>query len=177
MENIINAVLKTSKGDIKLELWPDKAPETVDNFVSLALGEKDWADPKTGQKVNRPFYNGTVFHRVIDDFMIQGGCPIGNGTGGPGYDFEDECYDGEGKLKAKVEYGVIAMANAGPNTNGSQFFIVTRKSGCDWLNGKHTVFGRVTEGMEVAHSIENAPRGPMDKPLEKIEIKSVEIKK
>jgi len=175
--NTITAVLKTTKGDIKLELWPDTAPETVDNFVRLASGEKEWTDPRTGQNVNKPFYDGTVFHRVIDDFMIQGGCPIGNGTGGPGYDFGDECFDESGKLKAKVEYGVIAMANAGPDTNGSQFFIVTRKSGCDWLNGKHTVFGKVVEGMEVAHQIENAPRNPMDKPLENIKIQSVEIKK
>jgi len=173
----INAVLKTSKGDIKLELWPETAPETVDNFLGLASGEKEWTDPKTGQTVNKPFYNGTIFHRVIDDFMIQGGCPLGNGTGGPGYDFGDECFDESGNLKAKVEYGVIAMANAGPDTNGSQFFIVTRKSGCDWLNGKHTVFGKVVEGIETAHLIENAPRNPMDKPLENITIKSVEIEK
>ncbi len=173
----ITAVLKTTKGDIRLELWPDKAPETVDNFVGLASGEKEWIDPRNGQTVNKPFYDGTVFHRVIDDFMIQGGCPLGNGTGGPGYDFGDECFDESGKLKARVEYGVIAMANAGPDTNGSQFFIVTRKSGCDWLNGKHTVFGKVVEGMEVAHQIENAPRNPMDKPLENIKIRSVEIEK
>ncbi|MBU4486772.1 MAG: peptidylprolyl isomerase [Candidatus Delongbacteria bacterium] len=164
MTKTINAVLKTDKGDMKLELWPEIAPETVDNFVSLATGEK-------------PFYNGVIFHRVINDFMIQSGCPLGNGTGGPGYNFKDECFDGDGKLKAKVEYGVIAMANAGPDTNGSQFFIVTRKSGCDWLNGKHTVFGKVTEGMDVAHEIENAPKNPMDKPIEKIVIQSIEIEK
>ncbi len=175
--NRIMAVLKTSLGDIKLELWPDIAPETVDNFTGLSSGAKEWADPKTGQSVSKPFYNGIIFHRVIDDFMIQAGCPVGNGTGGPGYDFEDECFDSEGKLKAKVEYGSIAMANAGPDTNGSQFFIVTRKSGCDWLNGKHTVFGKVVEGMDVAHKIENAPRDAMDKPLKKITINSVEIVK
>jgi peptidyl-prolyl cis-trans isomerase A (cyclophilin A) len=171
----INAVLKTTEGDIKLELWPDIAPETVENFISLATGEKEWTDAKSGQAVKKPFYNGTIFHRVIDDFMIQGGCPLGNGTGGPGYDFEDECFDTEGKLKARVEYGAIAMANAGPNTNGSQFFIVTKKSGCDWLNGKHTVFGKVVEGMDVAGRIESAPRNPMDKPLKNITIQSVDI--
>jgi peptidyl-prolyl cis-trans isomerase A (cyclophilin A) len=175
MPKTINAVLKTNKGDIKLELWPGLAPETVDNFIGLATGEKEWTDPKTDNLVRKPFYNGVIFHRVINDFMIQAGCPLGNGTGGPGYDFEDECFDPEGKLKAKVAYGVIAMANAGPDTNGSQFFIVTRKSGCDWLNGKHTVFGKVVEGMDVAHAIENTPRNPMDKPLEKIVINSVEI--
>lgn len=171
----INAVLKTTKGDIKLELWPEKAPVTVENFVGLASGTKEWNDPATGDKVKKPFYDGIIFHRVIDDFMIQTGCPLGSGTGGPGYDFEDECFDREGALKAKVEYGSIAMANAGPGTNGSQFFIVTRKSGCDWLNGKHTVFGKVTEGMEVAHEIEGAPRNAMDRPNDKIVIKSVEI--
>lgn len=171
----LKVTLKTSKGEIKLELWPDIAPVTVDNFVSLATGEKEWLDPKTGMTVNKPFYNGVIFHRVIDNFMIQTGCPLGNGTGGPGYDFEDECFDKNGKLKAPVSYGTIAMANAGPGTNGSQFFIVTSKSGCDWLNGKHTVFGKVVEGIDVAHIIENVPRGPMDNPLEKVVIESVEI--
>jgi len=177
MARTINALLKTNKGDIKLELWPETAPETVENFVGLATGEKEWTDPKTDMPVSRPFYNGIIFHRVINDFMIQSGCPLGTGTGGPGYDFEDECYDKEGKLKAKVDYGTIAMANAGPNTNGSQFFIVTRKSGCDWLNGKHTVFGKIVEGMDVAHIIESVARNPMDKPLEKVVINSVEILK
>lgn len=175
MTKPINVLLKTNKGVIKLELWPEIAPETVENFVGLATGIKEWTDPKTDMLVRKPFYNGIIFHRVINDFMIQSGCPIGTGTGGPGYDFEDECFDVEGKLKAKVDYGTIAMANAGPNTNGSQFFIVTRKSGCDWLNGKHTVFGKVVEGMDIAHIIENVPRNPMDKPLDRIVINSVEI--
>ncbi|MBN2788561.1 MAG: peptidylprolyl isomerase [Candidatus Delongbacteria bacterium] len=172
MENII-VTMHTNKGNIKLELWPDIAPQTVDNFVSLAKGEKEWEDPMTGQKTMKPFYDGLKFHRVIDDFMIQGGCPIGTGTGGPGYEFGDECHDEMGKLKAAVDYGTIAMANAGPNTNGSQFFIVTRKSGCDWLNGKHTVFGKVIEGLEVAHEIENVAKGPMDNPLQPVKIKSI----
>ena len=171
----ITAVLKTTKGDIKLELWPEKAPLTVGNFIGLASGTKEWNDAVTRDKVKKPFYDGIIFHRVIDDFMIQTGCPLGSGTGGPGYDFEDECFDTDGTIKAKVEYGSIAMANAGPNTNGSQFFIVTRKSGCDWLNGKHTVFGKVTEGMEIAHEIENVPRNAMDRPNDKIVIKSVEM--
>ncbi|MDA3837642.1 MAG: peptidylprolyl isomerase [Candidatus Delongbacteria bacterium] len=172
MKNII-ATMNTSKGNIKLELWPEIAPETVNNFVSLAKGEKEWEDPKTGQKITKPFYDGVVFHRVIDDFMIQSGCPLGNGTGGPGYQFGDECYDESGKLKAAVDYGTIAMANAGPGTNGSQFFIVTRKAGCDWLNGKHTVFGKVIEGLEIAHDIESVAKGSMDNPLEPVKIKSV----
>ena len=172
----INVLLKTSMGEIVLELWPELAPETVANFTGLAAGAKEWTEPESGEKVKKPFYDGIIFHRVIDDFMIQSGCPLGSGTGGPGYDFGDECYDSEGNLKAKVEYGSIAMANAGPDTNGSQFFIVTRKSGCDWLNGKHTVFGKVIEGMDVAHKIESAPRDGMDRPNEKIEIISVEIK-
>lgn len=172
MKNII-ATMNTNKGIIKLELWPEIAPETVDNFVSLAKGEKEWEDPMTGQKTMNKFYDGLIFHRVIDDFMIQGGCPIGNGTGGPGFQFGDECYDEDGNLKAAVDYGTIAMANAGPGTNGSQFFIVTRKSGCDWLNGKHTVFGKVVEGLEIAHDIENVEKGPMDNPIEPVKINTV----
>ena len=151
--------MKTELGDIVLELWPDIAPITVENFVGLAKGTKEWTDPNTGQKVTKPFYDGLTFHRVINDFMIQGGCPLGTGTGGPGYRFQDECYDDDGKLKASVDYQTIAMANAGKNTNGSQFFIVTKKAGCDWLNGKHTVFGKVVKGMDIAHTIEAKGNG------------------
>lgn len=173
----LKANIKTTLGNIVLELWPDIAPETVGNFVSLAEGTREWTDPESGSTVKRPFYNGIIFHRVIDDFMIQTGCPIGNGTGGPGYEFSDECYDKNGKLKAKVDYGVIAMANAGPDTNGSQFFIVTRKAGCEWLNGKHTVFGKVIEGIEVAHQIENLPRNPMDKPVKDVVMEEITIER
>lgn len=232
-------LLSTESGDITVELWPDIAPKTVENFTGLAEGSKEWTDPRTGQKVKRPFYDGLIFHRVIDDFMIQGGCPKGDGTSGPGYAFEDECYEnGEklsgpivdetmavevfqkilqpyfgatekadpeltkiaeacytqqsgrplmvhaveyylektgskkeyyrnGKLKAKVAYGTICMANAGPNTNGSQFFIVTKKEGCDWLDGKHTVFGKVISGMDKVHAIEKKGNG--------VKIKSVRL--
>jgi cyclophilin family peptidyl-prolyl cis-trans isomerase len=226
------ALMKTDLGDIEIELWPDIAPKTVENFVGLAKGTKEWKDPKSGEMVKRPFYDGLTFHRVIDDFMIQGGCPLGTGTGGPGYAFEDECYDASGgnltgeipdeetamrvfqeiiapyfqstpnpdstlqaivkecqnmqsgrplmkntiefymkktgrteplqsrgKLRHAVNYATICMANAGPNTNGSQFFIVTKKAGCDWLNGKHTVFGAVVKGMDVAHAIEKKGNG------------------
>lgn len=225
--------MTTELGAMEIELWPDIAPKTVDNFIGLAKGTKEFKDPKTGEMVKRPFYDGLTFHRVISDFMIQGGCPLGTGTGDPGYKFEDECYDtdggkpitgaitdealairifqevlapyfqrtpkpdaelaavvdecqkqqsgkplmahpvewymektgtktplmAQGKLKAAVEYATICMANAGPNTNGSQFFIVTKKEGCDWLNGKHTVFGKVLKGMDVAHAIEKKGNG------------------
>lgn len=227
---IVTAVIQTSKGDIELELWSTLTPKTVDNFVKLA---------ETG------FFEGTYFHRVIPDFMIQGGCPntkdqnrANDGQGSPGYRFEDECYEdgteitglfdddqtatvvwqtvilpylqgnqdpnpelmeivqecnnlqswapfkarsveyykelvgftgkvmGKGALKAEVLYGYICMANSGPNTNGSQFFIVTKKDGAAWLNGKHTVFGKVTKGMDIVHIIENLPRDKADNPLE-----------
>ena len=224
-------LMKTELGDVTIELWPGIAPKTVENFIGLAMGTKEFTDAKGGQKVTRPFYDGTTFHRVIDDFMIQGGDPTGTGAGGPGYEFEDECYEqgpelkgdltdetqafmvfqhiltpyfrstespdpelvaivsdceeqqsgrpmmihpvewyrgktgidtpvyARGPLKAKVAYGTICMANAGPNTNGSQFFIVTKKSGCDWLDGKHTVFGQVQRGMDVVHKIEKKGNG------------------
>ena len=147
------ATLHTSEGPIEIELFPDEAPKTVANFTKLA-GEG--------------FYDGLIFHRVIPDFMIQGGCPEGIGTGGPGYQFEDEFND------HKVERGALAMANAGPNTNGSQFFIVAADA-CPWLDGKHTVFGRVTSGMDVADAISQVETGPGDKPLEDIVIERVDL--
>ncbi len=230
-------IIKTNKGEITLELFTDLAPKTVANFVDLA----------SGKKTGKPFYDGLIFHRVIKDFMIQGGCPNGTGTGGPGYTFEDECYDegelltgavdsqekalqvfqavlvpylqkngqksnqeimelvtecgnkqsgaplmgktvedylaltdqkdekfyGKGKLKAGVEYGTICMANSGPNTNGSQFFIVTKKDGCDWLNGKHTVFGKVVDGMDVVLKIQDVKVGAQDRPIEKVVLEKV----
>jgi len=233
----VRVILKTNMGDIKLELFDKLAPKTVANFVDLA----------TGKKTGKPFYNGLIFHRVIKDFMIQGGCPQGTGTGGPGYQFEDECYfDGKeltgkvdspdkavevfqkilvpymqenkdkanteieklfqeciqkqsgeplfgktieyyqkttnsfdkkiftkGKLRAEVAYGTICMANSGPNTNGSQFFIVTKSDGCAWLNGKHTVFGKVVEGIDIVTKIDNTKTGSGDKPVEKVIIKEI----
>src|ERR687892_2434643 len=138
------ATLHTSEGDVELELYPEDAPKTVENFTKLA---------------SEGFYDGLVFHRVIPDFMIQGGCPLGTGTGGPGYSFEDEINE------HKVERGALAMANAGPDTNGSQFFIVTTES-APWLDGKHTVFGKVTNGMDAVDAIEAAPTGAGDRPLE-----------
>jgi len=148
-----NATMQTNQGTIELELHDGDAPQTVENFRKLA---------------DDGFYNGVIFHRVIPDFMIQGGDPTGTGSGGPGYQFEDELNE------HKVERGALAMANAGPNTNGSQFFIVTADA-CPWLDGKHTVFGRVTSGMDVVDSISGVDTGPGDKPREDVRIESVTL--
>jgi cyclophilin family peptidyl-prolyl cis-trans isomerase len=147
------ATLHTNHGAIELDLFDDDAPETVQNFLKLS---------RDG------FYDGVIFHRVIPDFMIQGGDPTGTGTGGPGYQFEDEIN------QHKVERGALAMANAGPNTNGSQFFIVTTDA-APWLDGKHTVFGRVTSGMDVADEISEVPRDARDRPREDVVIERVEV--
>ena len=147
------ATLHTSEGPIEIELYPNEAPKTVENFTKLA---------------GDGFYDGLIFHRVIPDFMIQGGCPEGTGTGGPGYQFEDEFNE------HKVERGALAMANAGPNTNGSQFFIVTVDE-APWLNGKHTVFGRVASGMETVDAIEGTETGPGDRPVEPQVIERIEL--
>ena len=147
------ATMQTNQGAIEIELFDDDAPKTVENFKKLA---------------NDGFYNGVIFHRVIPDFMIQGGDPTGTGTGGPGYQFEDEFND------HKVVRGALAMANAGPNTNGSQFFIVTAEA-TPWLDGKHTVFGKVTSGMEVVDMIEQTDTDSRDKPLEEMRIESIAI--
>ena len=251
----VKVLMQTSLGDIELELDRELAPKTVDNFIGLATGTKEFTDPKTGDKVKKNFYDNLIFHRVIKDFMIQGGCPLGNGTGGPGYSFEDEfAYDNEivmsgtvgneanwqligekmlnpymqqfnseeqfraeanqelvalfdkcqelqspepllekdfafyervtgsspitsGTLKVGVDYGTICMANSGPNTNGSQFFIVTKSDGCEWLNGRHTVFGKVTKGMDIVHKIEDVEKSSGDKPKEDVIIKSIKVKK
>ena len=169
MAEELYATFQTTAGDIVVKLLPDKAPKTVENFVSLAEGTRDWTDPKTRQQVKRPLYDGTVFHRVIPDFMIQGGDPTGTGSGGPGYSFEDEINE------HKVERGALAMANAGPDTNGSQFFVVTADA-CPWLDGKHTVFGRVTAGMDVVDRISELPRDARDKPREAATIERVEFR-
>ena len=172
------AVLKTSLGTIEIELLQDVSPKTVANFIGLAEGTKEWTDPKTGKKVKRPFYDGLIFHRVIKDFMIQGGCPLGNGTGGPGYSFKDEfSKDAKGNLLAKNTFGALSMANAGPNTNGSQFFIVTKKGGTPWLNGHHSVFGKVIKGMETAVQISMVKTQRGNKPIAPIIIKKLTIKR
>jgi len=165
----IYATFKTSMGDIKAQLFPETAPKTVDNFVGLATGKKTWKHPRTGDKRNDPLYDGTTFHRVIPEFMIQGGCPLGTGTGGPGYQFEDEVANGPSFSRA----GYLAMANAGPGTNGSQFFIT--EAPAKWLTGKHTIFGEVVEGMEVVNAIARVPRGANDKPKQAVTVSTIEI--
>lgn len=244
------AEIITNYGKLKLELWHAKTPLTVENFLGLASGEKEWTNPISGEKEKgKKFYDGLTFHRVIKDFMIQGGCPLGTGTGGPGYKFEDECFDKStakeikgsfstdedamtvfnqlllpyfqanpnpdkellaivtecqkkqspkpltqhpvefyrektkinspvmtgGTLIADVAYGTICMANSGPGTNGSQFFIVTKKDGCNWLNGKHTVFGKVIEGMDVAEKIQFVEADGSDKPVKAVVIEKINV--
>jgi peptidyl-prolyl cis-trans isomerase A (cyclophilin A) len=165
------AIFNTNKGVITCQLFEKEAPKTVANFVGLADGTKEWTDPKTGKKVKKNFYDGLIFHRVIPKFMIQGGDPEGTGRGGPGYKFEDEFTSGMQFDKP----GILAMANAGANTNGSQFFITTVPT--PWLNNKHTIFGQVTEGMDVIETIESVKKGPGDKPVEDVVIEKLEIKR
>ena len=158
------ATIKTNMGSVTVKLFSKDAPKTVKNFVGLSTGEREWRNPATGEtKKGVPLYNGTVFHRVIDGFMIQGGDPLGNGTGNPGYSFEDEFQSG----------GLLAMANAGPATNGSQFFITT--STPTYLNGKHTIFGEVVKGFEVVQAISKVPKAPGDRPLQPVVIESIAI--
>jgi len=174
--DLVTVIMETSLGVMEFELNRSHTPLTVDNFIGLAIGSKEWKDPFTNQWVSRPFYDGLIFHRVISGFMIQGGCPLGTGTGGPGYRFPDEFpVDEDGNLLDTVDYGSICMANSGANTNGSQFFIVTNPNGCPWLDGHHTVFGRVISGLEVAHSIESVATNSNDKPLEDVIILSIEV--
>jgi peptidyl-prolyl cis-trans isomerase A (cyclophilin A) len=163
------AVFDTTLGEITCRLFPDKAPKTVENFTGLAKGTKEFVDPKTRQRVKRLFYDGLIFHRVIPNFMIQSGCPLGSGTGGPGYKFEDEFsphlkFDRAGKL---------AMANAGPNTNGSQFFITVATT--DWLNDHHTIFGEVVKGQDVVEKISRVPRDRSDRPTTPVVMRAVRI--
>ena len=163
------AVFETSEGEFTCQLFPQKAPKTVANFVGLAEGTLEFTDPNTRQRVRRRYYDGLVFHRVIPNFMIQGGCPLGSGTGGPGYKFEDEFskdlgFDRPGKL---------AMANSGPDTNGSQFFITVAPT--DWLNNKHTIFGEVVQGQHVVNKISTVPRDRRDRPAAPVVINTVKI--
>ncbi|MBX6391469.1 MAG: peptidylprolyl isomerase [Frankia sp.] len=172
MAEELYATLRTTQGDIEVRLFPDHAPITVNNFVGLATGEKEWTDPKTGQKVTgTPLYSGTIFHRVIPGFMIQGGDPLGTGRGGPGYKFRDEFHP---DLVFNRPY-LLAMANAGPRTNGSQFFITVAPT--DWLNHKHTIFGEVTRGTEVVDAISKVPTGAMDRPKTDVVIQEIQIER
>ena len=170
MDGPLYATLKTSMGDIVVRLHEDKVPKTVANFVGLSNGEKEWTDPRTGEKKKGvPLYKGTIFHRVIPNFMIQGGDPLGRGTGGPGYNFADEFHPELKHSKA----GILSMANAGPNTNGSQFFITHKPT--PWLDGKHSVFGEVVKGQEVVVAIGAVPKGPGDKPVKDVVLQEVVI--
>jgi peptidyl-prolyl cis-trans isomerase A (cyclophilin A) len=166
---MMHATFDTSAGTFKVRLFDDKAPKTVANFVGLATGSQEWTDSKTGKPATRPFYDGLIFHRVIDGFMIQGGCPEGSGRGGPGYKFADEFGPGLRHEKA----GLLSMANAGPNTNGSQFFITLAPT--PWLDGKHAIFGEVVEGMDIIRAMGKTATGPQDRPVKDIVINSVTI--
>jgi peptidyl-prolyl cis-trans isomerase A (cyclophilin A) len=161
MANETFALFDTTEGSFKVKLFADKAPRTVENFVSLA----------DGSKTGKPFYDGTIFHRVIPDFMIQGGDPEGTGRGGPGYKFADEFHP---DLK-HTKPGILSMANAGPNTNGSQFFVTVAPTA--WLDNKHTVFGEVVEGYDVVEKISQVPRGAQDRPHQQVVINSLKIEK
>ena len=182
LRTMTTVIMRTTEGDIKINLFDDETPETVANFLGLATGEKEWIDPMTGQPSHEPFYNGLTFHRIIKDFMIQGGCPLGNGTGGPGYDFDDEIVP---DLKFDHPY-LLAMANAGlrrgmdgkiHGTNGSQFFITTVPT--PWLDGHHTIFGEVADddSKAVVDKLEAVNTDRMDRPTEPVGIVSVEVLK
>ncbi|AOR33233.1 cyclophilin [Streptomyces fodineus] len=173
MAEQLYATLKTNHGDIVVQLFPNHAPETVKNFVELAQGEREWTHPGTGEKSNTPLYNGTIFHRVISGFMIQGGDPLGSGIGGPGYKFGDEFHP---DLSFNKPY-LLAMANAGPGTNGSQFFITVAPT--TWLNRKHTIFGEVTDpaSQKVVDAIAGVPTGRNDRPAKDVVINEVVVEK
>lgn len=161
MPNEVFALFDTTEGSFKARLFADRVPKTVENFVSLA----------EGKKTGKPFYDGLIFHRVIPDFMIQGGCPEGTGRGGPGYKFADEFHP---ELK-HTKPGLLSMANAGPNTNGSQFFITVAPT--TWLDNKHSIFGEIVEGYDVVEKISKVPRGAQDRPKNDVQIKSLKIER
>ena len=169
---MLYAHFTTSEGNFTVRLFDAETPNTVANFTGLADGSKEWTDPRSGRKVKAPYFNGTVFHRVIDGFMIQGGDPLGQGTGGPGFTFADEFHPKLRHSKA----GILSMANRGPNTNGGQFFITLAAT--PWLDDKHSVFGEVTEGMDVVTRIGGiATTKPGDRPVKPITVESVTIEK
>ena len=164
------ATLHTSEGDIEVELFEERAPRTVGNFIGLATGEREWTDPQTGERItDQPLYDDVLFHRVIDGFMIQGGDPTGTGRGGPGYQFDDEFHDELTHDGA----GILSMANSGPNTNGSQFFITLDAT--PHLDGRHSVFGKVVDGMDVVREIGSAETDPNDRPKADVVLESVTV--
>ena len=163
------ATFDTSEGSFKVKLYDDKAPKTVANFVGLADGSKEWTHPSTGAKMTQPYYDGVIFHRVIDGFMIQGGDPLGQGIGGPGYTFADEFHPTLRHSKA----GILSMANRGPNTNGGQFFITLGAT--PHLDNRHSVFGEVTSGMDIVRRIGSTPTGRQDRPVKDIAILGIKI--
>ena len=171
MTETLTATLRTSQGTVHIRLFPDHAPKTVRNFVELAEGSREWTNPQTRQATNGKLYDGTIFHRVIPRFMIQGGDPLGTGTGGPGYKFADEIHP---DLRFDRPY-LLAMANAGPGTNGSQFFITVAAT--PWLNGKHTIFGEVIEGADVVDRISRVKTGSQDRPVEDVVIESITVQR
>ncbi len=163
------ATFVTTAGTFTIKLFAEEAPNTVANFVGLATGAKAWTHPRTRQQEQKPYYDGTIFHRIIDGFMIQGGDPLGQGTGGPGYEFADEFHP---SLRHTKE-GILSMANRGPNTNGSQFFITLAAT--PWLDGKHAVFGEVVEGLDIVRAIGKVKTGAADRPVDEVRIETVTI--
>ena len=169
-EGELRARMRTSKGDIIIRLFEKKASRTVRNFGALAQGRMEWTDPETGEKTSRPLYDGTIFHRVIPNFMIQGGDPLGRGTGGPGYRFADEFH----ATLRHHKPGVLSMANSGPGSNGSQFFLT--EVATPWLDNKHSVFGEVVEGMDVVKAIARVPTNPVNnKPNVDVVLESISL--
>jgi peptidyl-prolyl cis-trans isomerase A (cyclophilin A) len=167
----VYARFATTEGTFTARLFDEEAPQTVANFVGLAEGTKEWTDPRTNQRVKQPYYDGVVFHRVINGFMIQGGDPLGQGIGGPGYTFPDEFHPSLRHDKA----GILSMANRGPNTNGGQFFITLAPT--PHLDDRHSVFGEVVEGMDVVEAIGRTPTGPRDRPIKDVAIQSIAIER
>jgi peptidyl-prolyl cis-trans isomerase A (cyclophilin A) len=171
LSNGLYAQFNTTEGTFTVRLFDNEAPKTVENFVGLAEGTKDWTDPRTNQRVRKPYYNGIIFHRVIDGFMIQGGDPLGQGIGGPGYTFADEFHP---KLRHDKP-GILSMANRGPNTNGGQFFITLGPT--PHLDDRHSVFGEVVDGLDVIRAIGRTATDARDKPLKDIVIQSISIER
>ncbi len=167
----VYADFTTSEGNFSVRLFDKETPNTVENFVGLAEGTKEWTDPRTNQRVRQPYYDGIIFHRIIDGFMIQGGDPLGRGTGGPGYDFADEFHPSLRHSKA----GILSMANRGPNTNGGQFFITLGPT--PHLDNRHSVFGEVVDGMDIVRKIGSTRTGAQDRPIKDVVIQSVKIRR